>query len=615
MRAARWIWPGLLALGLVVTWLPVVGLTACTDAALEEIPTPPPAPRDDTLRVDGRLCTRPPDALAFPLRVLFVVDGSESMEITDPIDPATGETGRQAAVRETWTRLLMGGAGAVKVGITRFSAQAQSRTVVDADGDGLPDSFFSDDPAVLEIATQALAQTDRTTNYLNALDEAYFELRTEMLRADEAALSRSRYVVIFVSDGLPDESGAEGRRNTTTAIVDAVGALVDLADLFGVPSFAFHTAYLSAGRGPALDQPAQALLAAMAQRGAGNYRSVPSGERLDFLSLDLSRIRRVFQLRSLVAVHQHLLLDAAQAPGPMVPALDADRFKDLDDDGQPSCGDPLVDSDADGLADLLELRVGSDPYDPDTDRDGVRDRIEWALGQSGLDPLDPDDSGCRVTDLVVDRPGCTDADADGRCDCGADTEDLDGDGRCDDPDTDGDGLNDCEELFLGTSRTAADTDGDGLPDLLELRAGTSPVDDDLRGDLDWDRTDNGLEARTLGDPRCDDAASRSQVALGWQLEDEGLEGERACARFQVDRLTLMPTAGPDAGLNRVLFFAGEGAFDERDVFAGWRVACVEARYELAGDRKSPPSGRMTLVDEDFVDALSFDAATHCRRGF
>ncbi|MCA9546787.1 MAG: VWA domain-containing protein [Myxococcales bacterium] len=604
-------WPWRLAAALVALLV-----CACTDAELEEIPTPPPPPRDDTLRVDGALCTRPPDALEFPLRVLFLVDGSESMETTDPVDPATGETRRQAAVRETWTRLLQGSEGAVKVGIARFSAQAQSRTVVDLDGDDLPESFFSDDPAVLEIATQALAATDRTTNYLNALDEAYFELRTEMLRADEEALSRSRYVVVFLSDGLPDEAGAEGRRNTAGAIVDAVGGLQDLADLFGVPEFAFHTVYLSAGQGPALDQAAQDLLGAMAQRGGGNYRSVPSGERLDFLGLDLARIRRVFRLRSLVAVHQHLLLDAAQVPPAPLPAPTG--FKDVDGDGRPGCGDPLVDSDGDGLADVRERLIGSDPADPDTDRDGVRDRIEWALGRSGLDPLDPTDTGCRVLDQVVDRPDCGDADGDGVCDCGVDSEDLDGDGRCDDPDGDGDGLNDCEEIYLGTSRTAVDTDADGLPDLLEFRAGTSPVQADGRGDLDWDHTDNALEATTLGDPRCDDAAARSQVALGWQLEDLGLEGERNCARFTVDRITLLPTAGADPGLNRVLFFAGEGAFDERDAFAGWRVACVEARYLLAGaggDLKSPPSGRLRLADDDFVDARAFDPVEHCVRGF
>jgi hypothetical protein len=591
-------------------------LTGCTDAELVEIPAPPPPARNDTLQVAGRVCPRASQALDFPLRVLFVVDGSESMEITDPVDPVTGETGRQTAVREAWTRLLAdGAAGTVKVGITRFSAQAQSRTVVDADGDGLPDSFFTDDAELLEVATASLAATDRTTNYLNALDEAYFELRTELLRTEAASLARSRYVVVFVSDGLPDESGTEGRRNTQGAIVDAVGGITDLAALFGVGAFAFHTVYLSAGRGPAVDQPAQDLLGAMAGAGAGVYRSVPSGEALGFLHLDLTRIRRVFALRSITAVNLQALQSAAQLPDPVIEAWDALAYKDANDDGRPSCGDPLLDSDGDGLADLRERRVGTDPFDPDTDRDGVRDWLEVALGSSGLDPLDPTDSGCRALDLVVDRPGCLDADGDLRCDCGPDSADMDGDGRCDDPDTDGDGLNDCEEVYLGTSRTVVDTDADGLPDLLEARAGTSPVARDGADDLDWDRTDNGFEVRTAGDPWCDDAPSRSQTAYAWTLEEEPGVGADVCMRFRLENVTLLPTADPaDPGHNRVLLFAGEAAYDDPGTYAGWRVACVEARYLLETDQRTPASGQMEITDADFVDLRVFDARVHCVGG-
>ena len=56
--------------------------------------------------ISGELCTSPSEDLSYPLRVLFVVDGSESMEVTDPPDPGTGQSGRQRAVREAWQRLL-----------------------------------------------------------------------------------------------------------------------------------------------------------------------------------------------------------------------------------------------------------------------------------------------------------------------------------------------------------------------------------------------------------------------------------------------------------------------------------------------------------------------------
>ena len=81
--------------------------------------------------------------------------------------------------------------------------------------------------------------------------------------------------------------------------------------------------------------------------------------------------------------------------------------------------------------------------------------------------------------------------------------------------------------------------------------------------------------------------------------------------------SLLPTAPNEAaeypgnGWNRVLLFAGEGAFDDPDVIAGWRIACVMARYEAEGDIKDPPSGRFTLTDADFQPAEAFDPDSHC----
>ena len=76
-------------------------------------------------------------------------------------------------------------------------------------------------------------------------------------------------------------------------------------------------------------------------------------------------------------------------------------------------------------------------------------------------------------------------------------------------------------------------------------------------------------------------------------------------------MTLLPTqSNPEGndvgdGKNRILFFAGERSFDEPNVFAGWRIACVEGTYQVEGDRKTPLSGRMELTDEDFVSAEEF----------
>ncbi|HSM58121.1 MAG TPA: protein kinase [Candidatus Sulfomarinibacteraceae bacterium] len=62
------------------------------------------------------------------------------------------------------------------------------------------------------------------------------------------------------------------------------------------------------------------------------------------------------------------------------------------------------------------------------------------------------------------------------------------------PDTDGDGVADGDEIELGLDPLSPDTDGDGLSDGLELELGTDP----LRADTDGDGLSDGLEVHELG---------------------------------------------------------------------------------------------------------------------
>src|SRR5690606_39581960 len=67
--------------------------------------------------------------------------------------------------------------------------------------------------SILDAATTSLGVTDRTTNYLNAIGEAYFEIRTELIQAEQESLPLSKYVVIFLSDGEPDTDSSDAREN------------------------------------------------------------------------------------------------------------------------------------------------------------------------------------------------------------------------------------------------------------------------------------------------------------------------------------------------------------------------------------------------------------------
>ncbi|MFU8805937.1 MAG: hypothetical protein ACNA8W_19145, partial [Bradymonadaceae bacterium] len=512
----------------------VPAFLSCTKAELELIPAEPTY-HDDKIEISGSLCTSEPDTLVFPLRLLFIVDTSSSMIVVDPPDPITGETNRERAVRETWERLLEDSPEGVEVGIIRFAAEAQS-TVAIADADGIPQDYFTADPAQLAIGTAALAETSRTTNFINALGEAYYELRTELLASDLESLPLSKYIVIFLSDGVPNLDSSEARDTSHDRIQESVQALVELADTFRVGDFSFHTAFLASGVST-IDEEAQDLLRAMARTGGGNFRNFPSGEDINFLFAELTVLRRVFALERLGAMNLNVVVDMSQMPPPPEPPeeLDAgvdvgdavddaeepeeepppdpqdgdvgvDAGADVDADagqpppppepylfidntasGYPECGDFLIDTDGDGLADLVEDEIGTNVFHRDTDGDGLNDYLEWKFRESGLDPLDPSDSQCYIPPPCIDSNGdgfcdcvndsngdgicdcvddpetpcasafghdCVDTEADGFCDC----PDFNGDGQCDYQDSTGDGMHDCEEVFFGTSQKGVDTD-------------------------------------------------------------------------------------------------------------------------------------------------------------
>ena len=71
--------------------------------------------------------------------------------------------------------------------------------------------------------------------------------------------------------------------------------------------------------------------------------------------------------------------DAAPDSGPDWGPGDAAASPDVE---------PTLDSDGDGLADLEELALGTDPSHPDSDRDGVADGDEVAAGTRPTDPAD-----------------------------------------------------------------------------------------------------------------------------------------------------------------------------------------------------------------------------------
>ena len=553
-----------IALGLLLGGLSLA--VGCSDTTLERVPEPPLARPDLNVRVEGSLCSRDPVQIRFPVRIAFIVDTSQSMTISDPPDPVTALTGRQRAVQEVVDAL--GVSDEIAYSILAFSGTTNVLTGIDTDGDGMDDDFgYTSDPEELQRAIAALALDASTTNYTAALADSYALAFREVLRQPAEEVTRSKFVFVFISDGLPDSD--DNQPVSTEDLLAAVEDIVELEAQLDVGDIVFHTAYLSANATPPVAEAATELLRQMAEVGEGTFRSYPTGEAIDFLTIDFTSIRRVFALTDLVVSN----LNARPLRG----AIDANG------DGMADAERSLVpepDSDGDGLSDALEIEDDfSDPMSADTDGDGFGDALEWRLAQSGGD-FDAEDP------------------KDGLCPSEVDRRDLDGDG-----------LRDCEELYFGSNPRFFDSDLDGLPDAVEVAAGTDAATADANADPDVDGGSNALEVRSHTDPRVWDAADRASRSYLYEVTQLPIEGATTCQEFQVSAIPLAPTA---EGWNEIRIWSSERPFDRPDSFSLWRVACVRARLLVEEQAKIPADGRLVVEADDFVAPEVFDPATHCR---
>ncbi len=195
--------------------------------------------------------------------------------------------------------------------------------------------------------------------------------------------------------------------------------------------------------------------------------------------------------------------NASDSDGDGLP--DGAETGDADGDGIPDSAE--IDSDNDGIADIVELRGNPavppdadldgipDFRDPDSDNDGISD-AEEASGNVALSGSDQDGDG--IDDAIdVDQTGGPDANSDG-IDDNASNTDTDGDGIPDarDRDSDNDGIPDALE-------TGADRDRDMVPDFQDLDADGDGISDVVEGDRtgidsDGDGIEDGFDVDVTG---------------------------------------------------------------------------------------------------------------------
>lgn len=552
---------GWLRAWIVAALLVLVGLSACAETDLQPIPGGPLVPRDDRLSISGQFCTELPTPAEFPVRILFVVDVSQSMNVSDPPDPVcpTGTCfSRRGKAVEAIVNKYPAGQG-VSYGLISFSSDSAIQT---HDAAGQPG--FAQDNAEILTKLPSLSSAMGQTNFAGALKTTYEMLQADMIALDATARSRAKYVVVFISDGLPSPRTTEHGLppEVSTAVSDIAGLLEQqrLADI------SLHTIYLAGPTTPpAVQLVAKELMAEMAHMANGTSRSFEASESINLFYIDFTSFIRQFTLKQFVVTNSN---------------------------ARPLEGRHGLDTDGDGLLDEEERLIGTSPSLKDTDGDGFSDLLEVRLRNSGFDPLFPADADCS--------------------------------GAADRLDDDGDGLLNCEERYLGTNYRVIDSDADGYTDDTEVRAGTNPTIADGLDDLDFDGAPNGIEIANHTDPQRSDVANFSKVAYRYgltEIRDASAPSGQTCYAFETGNIALVPTQALDGlpdGTNTIYVWVATAPSDSPDDYGNYQVACVRPRYRTSPEEKVPASGHMIIPREKFMKpgimldgSEGFDANRDC----
>jgi len=431
-------------------------LVGCTDASLYGRSPDDLSP--DRVALRGRLCTSDGRSEDFPVNLLFLVDRAAG-PLFATFDP---QLSRLRALRETVS--LHSGSGRFRFAVAGFGPYAHPLAPLEG--------WFTDDPGEIDraLATLGLPQgcvAGRCRDLSDGIDTARAIIEAHMLERTAGENLRSRYIVVLLLAGPPDDTTPEALQ----ALTDRVGRLRADVEAEGALGFALHTLFLAASDP---DDPDPDMLDQLDEL-AGTLAFVGAGRSERFDTADAITLDRLglLHLVSLLEAKGLLVNNVTALPGPRGLRRDGDR---------------------DGLSDAEEADLGTDPERGDSDGDGLGDLVELLVT---MDPRTADDPPFPCLDL----------------------------GPAPWTDLDTDLMNACEERLLGTDASLPDTDGDAVSDWHEVSWRTNHLAPDLLVDADWDGANNGLELQQHTDPTTSDATSHLSDAYRYEIEDEGFSPE------------------------------------------------------------------------------------------
>ncbi len=631
----------------IVSGLLGLSLAACTDAFIEPKSYQAP-PLDDRLALTGRVCTARPDPNGFPVKVVLVVDQSGSMCVSDP--PGSQESSGFCEQGEVRRIVPPGVTQPARVrALNRLIQQFQNQPNVQVamvpfetnvkgvwpPSSGMMAQRFSRPNASLNMRVNALqAELGKGTDYQGALAYTYSLIASDIVSTEQTnpeLLPRTRYVVVFLTDGVPfpkcsandqltqyaddlnpqltwaDSVGAGDfcnqidpmdpdaitgfvagtDRNQNYQLFSYVDQLMELKDQYNIGDIRMHTVLL-------FNEEAVRACGPICQDLYGRYERWPgpvpvadgpaAAKRIAAWTLQqfAQRGNGVYQefndflglgQISLGALDYSSLQSRNVAKSLLVQAMSSEPGEER----------RVVDSDGDGLPDEKDndFTFKTNRFIADSDGDGFDDAFEVRRKDDGFRTDTKDGRGCDPASPLT--PGCTVRD------------------------TDGDGLSSWTEDYLKTRATLVDSDGDGIPDGLEAKYGLDPLRRQGAGlDTDGDGVPDVEEFKLGSNPVLRDKPFIDAQGYQYELKPELQSDGRVCYDFTVSNLSLVtpPTrAGQRQGFN--LFKVWFGQAPESGVatdYGVWRAACAWAQYDPPSVRVPKAPELTPFVDSNFVAA-------------
>ncbi len=588
---------------------------------------------DNRLAVSGRVCTSPPDPSGFPVKVVMIVDQSGSMCISDPpgaqestgfcqmyatIPPGVTQPARVRAVNRLIEQFEQ--QPNVQVALVPFETNVKG-VWPGSTGAGVQ-RFARPDGTLRTRVNTMQAELGKGTDYQGALSYAYSLIASDIVATADATpelLPRTRYVVVFLTDGVPfpkcagndnltqyaddlnpdltwDDSLGAGDfcnlidpmdpdyitgfvagtdRNQNYQLFSYIDQLMDLKDQYNIGDLRFHTVLL-------FNEEAVRACGPICQDIYGRYQRWPGPVPVADGPAAAKRIAE-WLLRQMAQRGNGVYQEFNNFAGIAQLNLGALDYSSLASrnvmksflmqalSSEPGAVSREVDTDGDGLPDTLDndFTHKTNRFMADTDDDGFDDAFEVRRYDDGFRPDVKDGRGCDPASPLT--PGCRVAD------------------------TDGDGLSQYMEDYLKTRRTLVDSDGDGVPDGMEVRYGLDPTQRFLAGlDTDGDGTPDSVEFRLGSNPVRRDREYQEKSGYQFDIVAEVQSDDRVCYDFKISNLELVTPpnrAGLTQGYNLFKLWFGEAP--ESGVatdFGVWKTACFWAQYD-------PPSVRVPAGPE------------------